>query len=504
VKRLEFVILLSAAILHQGYGAQLKANSCAESDVARAIAGARDGDEVLVPSGTDKWTGSLAIDHAITLRGAGEDQTVILDDLGEDKGLIVFQTKNQKGIYRLTGFGFRDATEGKRVTARGKRASFGKGCVIVEGDSKTFRIDHCKFDQIHNRTIVTRNAACGVIDHCTFLDGGIAIFHDEWGGKPWGDGSWAVPIDWGGPDAVYVEDNRFEGNAQQLRGIVDEYAGARFVFRYNNVTNGTIASHGTGSTGRNRGVRQWEIYKNTITFKPPTARNGIHMRGGTGVVFDNSFIGTSKAVTLHTYRFHTSFPKWCGSDGTCGWDLNDPKIYYTGHAGAGSGLGPGGAGGKLVVPGADWTNNQWVGYSVRDLDGRSNAQPKESKGNGPGPFFSCILSNTSDTIILEAGSQQPNKIFAPDDRFEIRKVIQGLDMIGASTGEALSGNAQVPRWLHQRLEPVYLWNNTVDGTVEKEIAIAPDSPIREGVHFIYQEKPNYHPFEYPHPLAKHH
>src|SRR5262245_60385184 len=48
---------------------------------------------------------------------------------------------------------------------------------------------------------------------------------------------------------------------------------------------------------------------------------------------------------------------------------------------------------------------------------------------------------------IEAGSQQPNKIFAPGDRFEIRKVKQGLDMIRASTGDLPSGNAPAPRWL---------------------------------------------------------
>ena len=155
-----------------------------------------------------------------------------------------------------------------------------------------------------------------------------------------------------------------------------------------------------------------------------------------------------------------------------------------------------GAGSDQVVPEENWScrrqvgQNQWVGYSVRNLDGRSNVQPKESKGNGPGPFFSCIVSNTADTIILEAGSQQPNKIFATGDRFEIRKVTQGLDMIGASTGELLSGGAPAPQWLHQRLEPVYLWNNTMNGQPAKGIAIAADSPIREGVHFMSKTKKN--------------
>jgi hypothetical protein len=334
--------------------------------------------------------------------------------------------------------------------------------------------------------------------------GAITVFHDAWDGKSWGDGSWATPLEWGGPNAIYIEDNEFTNDTSaHLHGIMDEYAGARFVFRHNIVKNGVIASHGTGSTGRNRGVRQWEIYNNHFTFDPTKAGNAMHLRGGTGVVFDNTVVGISEFLTLHTYRFHTAFPRWSGSDGTCGWDFNDDKLYASGTAGEGSGLGRNGAGGKLVVPNAGWSPGQWVGYTVRNLNGSRNIQPATSKGAGPGPFFSAVVTNTSDTILLEAGSQQPNKIFAPGDRFEIRKVRQGLDMIGASTGDLLSGNAPAPRWLNQQIEPVYTWNNTFNGAANAGVATTPDTPIKEGLHFINNKpKPGYKPLIYPHPLVK--
>ena len=344
-----------------------------------------------------------------------------------------------------------------------------------------------------------------MIDHCTFITKGacIALFHDAWAGAAWGDGSWAKPLTLGTSEAVYIEDNDFSTSPPMRRAVLDEYAGARFVFRHNNCTNAVVASHGTGSTGRDRSVRQWEIYSNTFTASPSSATEAIHMRGGTGVVFDNKIIGFAKLITLHTYRFHTSFPKWSGSDGTSGWDLNDPKLYASGRAGVGSGIGPGGVGGKLVVSGANWTANEWRGFSVRNLDGLSNAQPSHSKGAGPGPFFSSIVSNTSDTAIVKGGSQQPNKMFAPGDRFEIRKVIQGLDMIGASTGDLLSGNKPAARWLHQKIEAAYVWNNTKDGIRDAGVAIAGDPEIKDGIHFLNnQVKPEYIPFAYPHPLTK--
>jgi hypothetical protein len=227
------------------------------------------------------------------------------------------------------------------------------------------------------------------------------------------------------------------------------------------------------------------------------------MRGGTGVVFSNSCIGYEKFITLHTYRYHTAFRVWSGSDGTSGWDLNDTNVYATGIAGAGSGIGLDGMGGKLVAPGAAWVPNQWVGYVIRNLDGSSNAQPGGNRGRrSSGPFFTTVISNTSDTLLAKGGSQEPNKIFAPGDRFEIRKVKQGLDMIGASTGDLLSGRSPTPRWLNQAIEPVYVWNNEKDGRSARGTAIA-HPPITEGVHFINNKmKPDYRPLTHPHPLTR--
>ena len=64
----------------------IKAASCAQQDVQRAIDAARDGDVVEVPAGTATWVAedqnhpAVQISgKAVTLRGAGVDQTVITD-----------------------------------------------------------------------------------------------------------------------------------------------------------------------------------------------------------------------------------------------------------------------------------------------------------------------------------------------------------------------------------------------------------------------------------------
>jgi hypothetical protein len=440
---------------------------------------ALNGDTITLPAGTFIWSTPVTISKAITIRGAGIGQTIILDNLPSDAGNIIFKTILGR-LYRLTGIEFR---------AGSRQTEFSKGCVKVTGSTRTFRIDHCKWNNVRNRFMTFRDSVCGVVDHNACIGGRVqhmAIWHDTWAGAKWGDGSWASPIDWGGPGAIYFEDNTFIG-VPNGENVLDEYGGARFVFRYNTVTNAHLASHGTGSTGRYRGLRHWEVYNNTFTATPHDSGEWFHVRGGTGVVFNNTSTGFLKAVTLHTYRFHTAFMNWSGSDGTSAWDLNGNGIYLSANAGAGS------RNWTLVVPGALWAPNQLVGFTVRDT---------ASRPPYPHGFFSAVSSNTSNTITVEKGSQIIDKPFVAGDHFEIRKVIQGLDMVGASTGDLLSGINPSPRWLHQTIEPAYIWNNTKDGVPNGGVAVAADSPIQQGVHFFNnQAKPNYEPFVYPHPLT---
>ena len=481
-------LILGSAVLLSAFGtvraAVVPATSPSRADVEAAIQRASDGDTVTIPAGTVTWTSGVSIGKAITLQGAGIGATVILEDLVNDEGAIAFDTVLGK-LYRLSGLEFRGGSRSDK---------FGKGCVILRGTGKSVRVDHCKFDGLNNRGVFCRDAVCGVLDHNIFISRNasqlIAIYHDEWNGGQWGDGSWGSPLEWGGPDALYIEDNDFSSDPPDYYALMDEYAGARFVFRHNTVSNMNIGSHGTGSTGRYRSVRFWEIYDNTFIANPRTAENVIQIRGGTGVVFGNTVTGFDKFLTLHTYRFYQNFNNWGRSDGLSPWDLNDPVgVFLSGTAAAGS------TDMTLVVAGANWATDQWEGYTVIDTDTKSLLYPE-------GSFQSCVLGNTRDTITVKAGSQTVSKPFAPGDHFEIRRVLLSLDQVGASTCDILSSSSSpTPVWLHQTIDPVYVWNNTLNGTANGAVALA-DTPIIEGLHFFNNvPKPGYAPYTYPHPLV---
>lgn len=456
--------------------AVVAALSPSRADVGAAVTAAREGDVVEIPAGTASWTTALVVTKSLTIKGAGIGETVILDDIvgskQDEQAVITFQT-TQNRYYRLSGISIEAGSVSTILTG---------GAVRVTGTTKTFRIDNCRFANLRNRSVFIQDAAVGLIDHCIFNSNGrqsIVVFHDEWGGKTFGDGSWAMPVDWGTTNAVYIEESTFVGSTGHI-AVIDSFAGARWVFRYNSVNNMYLDGHGAGSTGRNRGLRSYEIYGNRLFGSTQVLfGEAIHSRGGTGVIWSNTASAYLKFATVANYRSHDYFEAWGGADGTSGWDLNDPVVYATGqHTGNnGSPL--------LVVDGANWSLNQWTGYTIQNV----------TKAR-----FSLVSTNSANALGYIVGSQSGMMTFDTGDTFQIRRVLDTLDQVGISTGDLLVGDAPTPRWLYQQLEPVYEWANTNDGKNGQIVTKYPS--IIEGVHFYNDtKKPGYVPLEFPHPLS---
>ena len=187
-----FLAGLTLNVLSQADAATINATSVSFADVASAIALAADGDTVVVPAGTASWTSILLITKGITLQGAGNDATVILDDvprtLANEGGSIIAASSTPSQSFRLTGFTFRN---GSLTTA-------GSGTVRISGASTvpSVRVDHCHFDSLYcNQGIQIFGWLYGVIDHCVFdmwqATGSVTVSHNTWGNQVSGWGSWA-------------------------------------------------------------------------------------------------------------------------------------------------------------------------------------------------------------------------------------------------------------------------------------------------------------------------
>jgi hypothetical protein len=484
----------------------ITAASAGLGDVTVAVLAAADGDTVGVPAGTANWTLPLTITKGITLQGAGIGQTIIIDSLPgtapNPQCLLVFKTPANKSV-RLTGFEFRPDPAGRTNT-------FGQGLLNCSGSSHAFRVDNCKFANVKNRTFYFSGAVFGVVDHCEFITSGINgmiyLMHDGLPGPngengSFGDGSWATPTNMGSADAIYFEDNTFTNPTSYHLTVTDGNGGARLVFRDNVVRNMYFEYHGTGSTGGTRSVRYAEYYRNTMTFSPATAAGAFHIRGGTGVCWGNTTIGynASQWHTMKEYRDNESFAPWLGCNGLSGFDLNDTTggpngngIYLSGTAGAGS------SGQTLVITGASFTANQWLGYAVIDLD--------QIDPLGGLHTFGSVSASTSNSITVDPASHPEASVnWAVGHRFEIRRVVKAIDNIGNGPGDYLGGRNQQtgfptsPRWLNQTNEPYYLWGNTVNGNSVG--GVSSSAHVVAGVNFINAAKPGYTPLVHPHPLV---
>lgn len=258
-------------------GDVVDATSCEQADVEAAIARAEVGDTVAVPAGSCTWSG-LVLDHAIHLRGAGVDETIIeVDDMSV--------RKRAEGITRVSAFAFEKSGGGNESKA-----------FVVGGawrDTQPVVFQDCRFS--------ISNSGLFLLD----VVGGVILARNEFVGD-WddsfiqpkdsgdSDGSWTSADTMGmrdvdGTSNHYIEGNTFLGGTNQ--GI-DADDATRVVYRHNTLTYSSFNTHGFATSSD--GVRHFEVYENQFVHdggEEMLANQNwlIWIRGGTGVIFGNTF-----------------------------------------------------------------------------------------------------------------------------------------------------------------------------------------------------------------------
>jgi len=482
--------LLLALFLGVCFGSHCEATVYQSDGSAASVQGLhnaiQNGDTITLPAGTFTWTTGVKLTKAITLQGQGVGSTIIKDAIQSRTYLIIWDLPANL-LSRVTGIQFQDGGRTSIAAAPG-------GLFHVNGSNingSQFRMDHCKFDNLNGSIVF--NTVIGVIDHTTFITNGgddaICIYGERWNGAPpgsFGDASWAAPNDFGSSQFTFFEDCTFHNNNGTYAGVVtDCYEGGRFVVRHSSIYNTTLGTHGTESSGRERGSKAIEVYNNTFTGTKITSVIG-NTRSAQLVYHDNTISGYAPGpyITLAALRYVYACAPWGQADGLNQWDTNSPTIYFTGTAAAPS------SGTTVTVSGASWTRNQWAGYTIRRTSDLANSHTANA---------SWIWSNTANTITYSDqvfGGPPGNMTFAAGDTLKLRKVVHALDEPGWTGGSLISGNPPVrpATWNDQVAAPSYQWNNgaltftTSRGS--QAAAFRDNTPM-----------PGYTPYVYPHPLV---
>lgn len=277
------------------------------------------GGVVNLPAGSCTWDTVVSWSNAgvpIELRGAGIASTVIVTNTGSSSPINVDACAAIDYV-TIDNFTIQPQSTGSSngMTIVGCSNVFGYPPVAL-------RIHHMKFlgdsadgttDNSNGPRFVTAAGIYGIIDHNKFWSltskgmGNVTMSRDSTASTA---NDYHIPVTLGDANALYVENNDFQFVvANQGNGATDNYTGARWVFRFNTVTNNNVGNHGWDS--QPRGTRSFEVYQNTFTAS--SGIGAIDMfgpRSGTGMLWGNTVkniqpMGASQGyISLFTPRYY--------------------------------------------------------------------------------------------------------------------------------------------------------------------------------------------------------
>jgi hypothetical protein len=388
MKKILATLLLAVSLPSMAATYNVACSGTITNALQSAVNSAADGDTVSISAGNCSASTVAWDNKNITVQGQGIGATTV-------NGLSFNVLITTKAAFRITGFSV------------GSAGSWTINALNRTTGIKGWRIDHVAWSYPscgQNIAVWVNGIAWGVLDHNTFYNAGNAVFVRAWAENtnevnPWppsgnpgmGGYSWLLPLNFGTDEALYIEDNTFTMDGGCYMGVGDSYYGGRTVFRYNKVTNAYWQNHAARSYERGGNLKA-EIYNNDFNATDPAWYRAIHIRSGTGVVFNNTLRGAFNTMNVDNQRSNgqnTGSPfgacngssAWDGnSAGQAGWPCldqvgrgsgqypNQPSVpLYVWNNGSSSGCSTGGScnnniqmtsdGDSHVVDGRDFINN---------------------------------------------------------------------------------------------------------------------------------------------------
>lgn len=288
-----FLLMVSSVMAFTKSGTTYTTDG-SRSDVAAAVADSTAGDTVGIPSGSFTWGTSgtpLSLNKAITLAGDGTSSTTITiatDAPTWGTGII-----NISAAAVVKDFAVVQSTAGNPTTA------------FTAGTVNGWRITNITHTSSSTAGYFLYASTYGLVDNCNITGGGGS---DELILTRGPTDSWQTASSLGTSSAVYIENCTFAGS-----GYVSDFnSNSRAVVRFCTITGPIkIDAHGKASNSPARSARSTEVYNNTWTYSSGYW-TAIELRGGTGVVFDNTAAANSGATWfgLVEYGCLTTSTNW--------------------------------------------------------------------------------------------------------------------------------------------------------------------------------------------------
>lgn len=459
-----------------------------------------DGDVINIPAGSCTWTSGITVPSniGITIAGAGTPNTAanqtgagtvttnITNNLSSGS-LLTLSPQYGNSLTRISSIKFIPTipSGGYTTPMNISGTCTSSGCPNVRLDNLILPTSWESAGLPDGSFAFVANVF-GVADHNTIGDTNpsvayvnfVNIGHGSWKGVGnWGDNSWASADTFGTNQMFYLENNSFNYSLATDTDISGSTGGgARLACRFNDWpqlnVNGGCTGHGTDTTGRSRGVRQWEGYYNTATCTNTSQGCGSLWpgRSGVGRSFSNTIVnsggGFAKGLAdLDAQRTWRPDSPWGGCNGTSAWDVNDGTTYYTGTIASIGGVGTGSI--TITASGSPgWTTNQWAPsgapYSFVDAARGSGIQ---------------ITSNTASVLSLQFICESCITMPQAGDSFTIQRATVCMDQPTRSGGELVhdvTGNPVLvstgnPGSVAQSLDPTYEAGDSLPGTASHTI-----------------------------------
>ena len=316
--------------------ATINASSCSLANVQSAVASASDGDTVRVPAGTCTWGSTLTISNkSISIIGAGAGTEAQCGAGGQGTytclsttapPFIQWTTKSTgnspAGFSRISGITFETQSGVTSNCDPYKDAAL----LNISGTSGNFRLDHSAIIARDCQGMHFDGYVRGVVDHNIIemrsAAQAVVTMHGTWGGSGevggYADTSWSSPTSVGSLNQMVYEDNTLQAfQSASFPWITDDHIGGRSTYRFNTFINAVQSTHGTESSGRWRGVRSQEIYRNRFNWGGSDIDSVTSIRGGTAMVWDNKATGAIRAFfDMQTQRVEEDKVFWPW--GACG------------------------------------------------------------------------------------------------------------------------------------------------------------------------------------------